>query len=74
MPLMTIEEFDRMEEWREGGREGGWRREQEKKETFVSFVFIVDNTTPGSLGLFTCLIFKPRFWVRWSYPFCVCVC
>ena len=35
--------FDRMEEQREGEREGGWRREQEKKETFVSFVPTVSH-------------------------------
>ena len=62
--------FDR----REGEREGGWRREQEKKETFVSFVLTVGNATPGALEIFTCLILKPRIWVRWSYPYCVCVC
>ena len=35
--------FDRMEEQREGEREGGWRRKQEKKETFVSFVPTVSH-------------------------------
>ena len=35
--------FDRMEEQREGERAAGWRREQEKKETFVSFVPTVSH-------------------------------
>ena len=58
---------------KERGRQGGGESKRKKKHLSHLYLLCLICTTPGALGIFTCLILKPRIWVRWSYPYCVCV-